>query len=72
MVEGYCISKCKKFSACDMFLIALWAIFFTIQNGYVNWNPDHYTLLQPNKNIYRKQKHWEKGIQQYAKFTSSY
>ena len=35
------INKCKKFSMCGGFLMALWAIFFAIQNIYVNSNSDY-------------------------------
>ena len=36
MVCDYCIEKCKKFSPSTSLLIAIWAIFFAIQNIYVN------------------------------------
>ena len=39
MVHDYCIAKCKKSSTCGGLLMALWTIFFTIQNIYVNSNP---------------------------------
>ena len=36
MVRDYCIAECKKLSACSGHLIALLAIFFAIQNFYVD------------------------------------
>ena len=36
MVRDYCIAECKKLSACSGHLIALLAIFFAIENFYVD------------------------------------
>ena len=42
MVRDYCILKCKTFSAASGgLLVALCAIFFAIQNIYVNSNPEY-------------------------------
>ena len=37
MVCDYCITKCKKFSACGWLLMTFRAIFFTIQNFTLIW-----------------------------------
>ena len=42
IVCDYCITKCKKFSACGSLLMALQVSKFTIQNIYVNSNPELY------------------------------
>ena len=39
MVRDYCIAKWKTFSTCGGHLMAHWAIFFVIQNIYINSNP---------------------------------
>ena len=39
IVHDYCIVKCKKISACGRLLMTLLAIFFAIQNIYINLNP---------------------------------
>ena len=39
MGRDYCIAKCKTFSACGGLFMAFLAIFFAIQNIYVNSNP---------------------------------
>ena len=45
MVRDYYIAKCKKSSACNGLLMDLWAIFFLIQNIYVDLKPDILTFL---------------------------
>ena len=39
MARDCCIAKCQTFSVCGRLLMALQAIFFFIQNIYVNLNP---------------------------------
>ena len=39
MARDSCIAKCQTFSVCGRLLMALQAIFFFIQNSYVNLNP---------------------------------
>ena len=39
MARDWCIAKCQTFSVCGRLLMALQAIFFFIQNSYVNLNP---------------------------------
>ena len=41
MARDSCIAKCQIFSVCGRLLMALQAIFFFIQNIYVNLNPGH-------------------------------
>ena len=58
IVCDYCIAKCKKFSTCWGYLMALWVIFFAIQYMCINSNPvntllydQEYDTLCPDLNI---------------------
>ena len=58
IVCDYYITKCKMFSTCGGYLMALWVIFFVIQYIYVNSNPvnallydQEYDILCPDLNI---------------------